>query len=102
MHAKLSWSLVVGAVLLGAMSGCAESSLRMSPDFGVALRQDLAAQTVDPQGVGAAAPYPLGDGARAALAMGRYEKGEVKEPALNSTTEINMRNGQGGGQSGGR
>lgn len=59
---------------LGGLASCAESQKTLASDFGVAMRQDLAAQIADPE-----ARYPANttaDGARAALAQERYRTGK--------------------------
>ena len=63
------------------LGGCAQPELDMSPDFGVALRQDLAAQIADPDAHYTGIPAPGADGARAALAQTRYQKNDVIQPA---------------------
>lgn len=60
-----------------SLSGCAEQ--HSSPHFGVALRQDLAAQVADPDKIYPLTPVPT-DGARTALAQDRYQKGKVITP----------------------
>lgn len=76
------------AAMLG-LGACAqnpmESEMRMSPDFGDAVRENLAAQIADPDPhyAGTLAPG-ASDGARIDLAQTRYQKNEVIRPS--STT----------------
>ena len=72
--------LIAALITIGALTtaGCTESRLRMDPDFGSALRQDLAAQVAYPDGVPAAPP--MTSGARTALAQHRYEQNQVIAP----------------------
>ena len=60
------------------LAACAESHPTLSSDFGVAVRQDLAAQIADPD-----AHYgkTTSAGARAALAQERYRTGKVTQPS---------------------
>ena len=84
--------LVVTAVL--ALNACAqnptESEMRMSPDFGDAVRENLAAQIADPDAHYAGTPAPgASDGARIDLAQTRYQKNQVVQPS--STTASSQR-----------
>ena len=80
--------LAMGVVALG-LGACAQnlnqSELRMSPDFGDALRENLAAQIADPDAhyKGTLAPG-ASDGARIDLAQTRYQQNQVIPPS--STT----------------
>jgi type IV pilus biogenesis protein CpaD/CtpE len=53
----------------------------MSPDFGNAVRQDLAAQIADPDAHYKGTPAPGSDGERVGLAQKRYSTGQVIQPA---------------------
>jgi type IV pilus biogenesis protein CpaD/CtpE len=83
---------VIGAAL--ALSGCIESTLRIEPDFGVAVRQDAAAQIADPDAHYSGRPAPASDGSRTAIAQTRYRTDKVTPPPAPSTS-------QGGGGGGG-
>jgi type IV pilus biogenesis protein CpaD/CtpE len=85
-----AWSL---AMLAGA---CTTPQVTLSPDFGFALRQDLAAQIADPEPRYAGVLQPGYDGHRASLAMTRYQQGLVIPPANGNTTGRNT-NGAGSG-----
>jgi hypothetical protein len=67
-----------------ALSACAQSSLRINPDFGRALRQDVAAQVADPDALYQGTPAPGSRGDRVGLAQKRYQNNEVIQPS--STT----------------
>ena len=96
--------LVVAATL--GLSACAqnptESEMRMSPDFGDALRENLAAQIADPDAhyAGTIAPG-ASDGARIDLAQTRYQKNQVIQPSTTTASSAgsigNADNGGGGG-----
>jgi hypothetical protein len=77
-------ALIVGACLTPLLSGCAQSWLRMSPDFGNAVNQDVAAQIADPDAHYAGTPAPGSSGPRVGLAQKRYDTGMVIQPS--STT----------------
>jgi type IV pilus biogenesis protein CpaD/CtpE len=85
-----AWSL---AILAGA---CTTPQVNLSDDFGVALRQDLAAQIADPEPRYSGALQPGYDGHRASLAITRYQKGEVIPPSNGNTTGKNT-SGSGSG-----
>ncbi len=72
-----------GAALFAAaigLSACAQSSLRLAPDFGSAVRQDAAAQVADPDAHYLGTPAPGTDSARVALAQKLYEQNKVIQP----------------------
>ena len=101
-HAK---TVFVIATMLG-LSACAQnptqSEMRMSPDFGDAVRENLAAQIADPDPhyVGTIAPG-ASDGARIDLAQTRYQKNQVIQPSTTTASSArsigNADNGGGGG-----
>jgi type IV pilus biogenesis protein CpaD/CtpE len=72
----------------GGLAGCTDARKDLSPDFGVALRSNLAAQIADPEARYEGVLQPGGDGARAALAATRYGKNQVIQPAQASTSSI--------------
>lgn len=89
-------ALVIGLL---AVSGCTESRLRMSPDYGSAFRQDVAAQIADPDAHYAGDPAPGSNGARTELALKRYEQHKVIEPTVTNTMRSTAQNsGSGGGE----
>lgn len=90
----------IGLVIAGAQLGaCTESRLHMSRDFGVAVRQDVAAQIADPDARYSGDPAPGSNGSRVGLAQKRYESNTVVEPASSATSTAITRgdNGSGGG-----
>ena len=83
-----------------ALSACAQSSLRLDPDFGKALHQDLAAQIADPDAHYEGTPAPGSAGTRVGLAQKRYSNGQVIQPTsttASSRTLGGIDNGAGGG-----
>jgi type IV pilus biogenesis protein CpaD/CtpE len=66
------------SAMAASLAGCVESQPTLSSDFGVAMRQDVAAQIADPD-----AHYGkmTSEGARAALAQDRYRSGKVTPPS---------------------
>ncbi len=71
---------------LAILGGCTTSNLRLSPDYGEAVRQDTMAQVADPDAHYAGTLAPGANGNRAALAQERYLKDRVIEPASTSTS----------------
>jgi hypothetical protein len=79
-------ALLAGLVAPLMLSACTQSTIRMQPDFGVAVRQDIAAQITDPDAHYAGTPAPGGaDGSRVSLAQSRYQTDLVIPPATTST-----------------
>lgn len=90
--------IAVAALLAGAatLGGCIETT-RLSPDYGEAVRQNVAAQVADPDAHYAGTPAPGSNGARVGLAQDRYEKGKVIPPSDTGASSITV-----GGSSGGQ
>lgn len=82
MIRPLSAALITLLTAVG-LTGCAESQRHMSADFGLAVRQDAAAQVADPDALYKAAL--LADGRRVGLGMDRYQTGKILEPQALST-----------------
>jgi len=97
-HVNWRW----GAVLLaaGALGGC-YSQVRLSPDYGVAVRQELSAQIADPDARYAGVPQPGSAAERVSLAQRRYANDRVIQPASTSTSSVSGGGGGGGGDNGG-
>jgi hypothetical protein len=78
------------AVLLGSgLCGCADNNREtISPYFGQALRQDLAAQIADPDAHYRGDPAPGSNGARVALAQERYRTGKVFAPIAANASDV--------------
>jgi hypothetical protein len=97
-------ALAVGAIV--SLSACSQSVLLLSPDFGDAVRGNVAGQIADPDAHYAGIPAPGSNGARVGLAQSRYEKNQVIQPSTASATSSTggFENGTGGappGASGG-
>jgi hypothetical protein len=92
-HAAIA--AVIGTTV--GLSGCTVSEVRMSPDFGQAVHQDMVAQIADPDAHYLGTPAPGSNGARVGLAQKRYEKGQVIQPssttASSSSSMGNVDNG---------
>jgi type IV pilus biogenesis protein CpaD/CtpE len=69
--------LLLSAMAAG-LAACADTQPALSPDFGVAVRQNLAAQIADPDARYGKTPS---DSGRAALAQDRYRTGKVIPPS---------------------
>ena len=95
-----SRALFVTLCLGPAVSACQQSSLRLNPDFGSALHQDLAAQIADPDAHYEGTPAPGAAGTRVGLAQKRYNNGQVIQPTgttASSKSLGSIDNGAGGG-----
>lgn len=92
MRANLFNPAFIGTIVIAAglaLSACASKApAHLSDDFGAALKQDLAAQIADPDAKYTGIPAPGSDGARAALAQKRYERGAVVAPPAAAASEI--------------
>jgi type IV pilus biogenesis protein CpaD/CtpE len=80
--------LVLVAAAAAALAGCTDARKDLSPDFGLAVRTNLAAQKADPEANYERVLQPGGDGARAALAATRYGKNQVIQPVQANTSSI--------------
>lgn len=103
--ARFRIALAIVAVL--GLDACAQnpaqSEMRMSPDFGEALRENLAAQIADPDAHYTGTPAPgASDGARVDLAQTRYQKNQVIPPSsTTASSEKSIGNADNGGGGGG-
>lgn len=84
--------LTIGLSALG-LSGCVQGNT-VDPDFGVAVRQNIAAQIADPAPRYVRADPPASDGSRTALAQQRYQKGTVIQPVVQGTTTVSSSGGK--------
>jgi len=91
-------AICFGPVLLSACS--TNHFAVLSDDFGVAERQDLAAQVADPDARYRGIPTPGSNGIRQGIAQSRYVRDAVIPPATTSTSSIPVTGG-GGDNSGG-
>ena len=83
--------ITIGLAALG-LSGCVQANT-VNPDFGVAVRQNIAAQIADPAPRYERTAPPASDGPRTALAQQRYEKGQVIPPETTSTSSVTSSGG---------
>ena len=107
---KIAHSRIVFATAIAmlGLTACAQnpsqSEMRMSPDFGDAVRENLAAQIADPDAHYVGTPAPgASDGARIDLAQTRYQQNQVIPPAsttASSRTVGATDNGNSGGGAG--
>lgn len=103
MSAALTRNVIVAAVVGAAMavSGCVQSRMHLSDDYGQSLRQDVAAQVADPDARYGGLPAPGAQGHRVGLALDRYNRNAVTPPASTSTSSSSTGGGSGGGGGGG-
>ena len=94
-------ALVTVLCLAPALSACQESSLRLNPDFGSALHQDLAAQIADPDAHYEGTPAPGSAGRRVGLAQKRYDTNQVIQPSTTTASSAGSMNGADNGSGGG-
>lgn len=78
--------LAVTAVLGAGLSGCVQSQVHLSDDFGYAVRQAVVAQIADPDARYRGDPAPGSNGARVGLAQERYRTGKVTPPSATAST----------------
>jgi hypothetical protein len=97
MRAMIKTGLVATALaaLAITLTGCVTSRLHLADDYGTAYRQNVIAQTDDPDAKYVGLPQEGAHGARVGLAQDRYVKGDVTQPASTSTSTVSV----GGGSS---
>ena len=91
--------LTVGLAAL-ALSGCEaipNQAHRTDPEFGRALRQNLAAQVADPAPNYSYENPPASSGPRTGLAQKRYDTGTVIAPSTETTQTVTGGGGSAGG-----
>jgi hypothetical protein len=82
---------LVKVVLIGAavgLSGCIQSRLHLSDDYGRAVRQNTVAQVDDPDAKYVGIPDGGSHGLRVGLAQDRYKTGKVTPPASTQTSTV--------------
>lgn len=99
MGKQMNWRWAAVLLAAGGLSGC-YSQLRLSPDYGVAFRQDAAAQVADPDAHYTGVPQPGSSAPRVSLAQRRYATDQVIEPASTTTSTVSTTGGAGGGGGG--
>ena len=100
-HRGKSALLAIAVIGAGSLLGaCAQTQLRLDPNFGEAVNQDLAAQIANPDATWKGPPPPS-SGDRAALAQKRYETNTVIPPPAESTSTVNIGASSGGASGGG-
>lgn len=100
MPKQMNWRWMAVLLAAGALGGC-ESQLRLSPDYGVAMRQNIAAQIAEPDPHYTGVPQPGSNPDRVAAAQRRYVTGRVIRPASTSTSIVAGGGGDSGGDNGG-
>ena len=92
---------VLGLLCLApALAGCAQSELRLNPEFGSAVRQNVASQIADPDAHYEGIVTPGSAGRRVGLAQKRYDTNQVVQPSTttaSSRTLGGIDNGSSGG-----
>ena len=87
----LAIAAVMGASLV--LGACSESRLRLAPDFGEAVRQDVAAQIANPDAHYAGTPAPGSNGMRIDSAQERYVRHTVAQPVATQTSSVGIGGG---------
>jgi hypothetical protein len=96
---KLKILLIAGLGL--GLTACAQSQMRLSPDFGDAVNSDTVAQIADPDAHYAGIPAPGASGDRVDLAQTRYGKDQVIQPtSITASSAASIGNAQNSGSGG--
>ena len=82
---KIALVLLASALPLG---GCVQAQANLAPDYGVSLRQNIAAQIADPDARYDRDTPPAASGSRATLAHDRYNQGKVIQPTAAGASSI--------------
>lgn len=98
MSKQMNWRWVAALLAAGALGGC-YNQVRLSSDYGAAVRQDVTAQIADPDARYTGVPQPGSATERVSLAQRRYAADRVVQPASTGTSSVSS--GGGGGDSGG-
>jgi type IV pilus biogenesis protein CpaD/CtpE len=92
MKMRKALTLLLIAVPIGAaLTGCAPTDAT----FGGALKHNVAQQVIDPDPQYAGELVEGGNGTRQAAAVDRYQKGTIKEPVRESTSQRSSGSGSG-------
>lgn len=83
---KTASALAAVAAMAFVLTAC-QQPRHLSPDFGDAVRQNMAVHVIDPQPRPIDENGPAMEGNRAAGALERYQSGDVFEPERLSTTD---------------
>lgn len=83
----------LSSLILVLVAGACTNQKPISPDFGNSVRHNMAMHIINPAPDYAGQPQQGMDGVRAALAMERYQTGEVIEPDSIETSEIDQEGG---------
>ena len=96
-------AVVCGAAVAaaGLLAGCVSPQHGLEPDFGRAVHNNIVAQVADPEPGYARKVEPASNGTRAVAASRRYERGEVIQPAAQTTSQVAGAAPGGGAPSGG-
>jgi len=82
---RIFTAVVIGLAMLTACE--TEPRMTLSPDFGNAVRHNMAVHIINPPSLGKATTALPMDGVRALGAIDRYQKHEVIEPEEVKTTD---------------
>lgn len=85
MRIRTILSLAATAGVSALLAGCIDPQRPMSPDYGLAVRSNIVAQTADPEARYRRDIEPASSGDRINTANERYEKGAVIQPQVTST-----------------
>ncbi|MFO0997835.1 MAG: hypothetical protein U1F33_14240 [Alphaproteobacteria bacterium] len=87
-------TIVVAGGILVAATGCDERRATLSPNFGNAVRHNIAIQTINPNPNDTAIPPDL-NGERAAEVIDRYIQGEIRPAPSFAPPTTNLSGGTG-------
>lgn len=89
-------AVLLALAAAATLSACADPG-ETSPNFGNAVRHNMAVHIINPAPDYGADMLPTGDGRRQALATERYATGKVLRPPAPSTTSGALSKGEGSG-----
>jgi len=95
MTLRLKIALTLAAGLIG-LAGCT-AQRNLMPDYGRSVRQDIVAQTANPDARYERDVPPAADGMRSTQAQTRYVQDKVRQPSGSTTSDVAGSGGGGGG-----
>jgi len=86
-------STAAALTLALTLGGCVSAQGNLSPDYGLSVKQNIAAQVADPDARYRRDAPPASSGPRTAVTQKRYDRGEVLVPVTAGASSIGLAGG---------